>query len=330
MSDTIYPQFDTCSKSTACSHAQVDLSSKLPDVRGQYRKGVNLSKLTWFRVGGTAHTFYKPADLEDLKFFLKNKPRDLPVFTLGVGSNLLVRDGGIPGVVIRLGRGFVNVAVKGTSIDVGAGMLDHTVSAIGCQEHLSGLEFLSGIPGTIGGALRMNAGCYGQEMKDCLDVAFAVDGRGKIHTLTSQDMGFQYRSCAIPEDWIFIGARLKAKSGSHHLIQARIQELLMAREKAQPVKTRTGGSTFANPTGYKAWQLIDQAGCRGLTYGGAQVSQLHCNFLMNTGAATAQDLETLAEHVRTRVQQTSGIHLTWEIKRVGARRHASYLEGSVA
>ncbi|MGI4851799.1 MAG: UDP-N-acetylmuramate dehydrogenase [Janthinobacterium lividum] len=328
MLNKIYRQFDT--DFDVKPESETDILKSLPRVRGRYSEDIDLSKLTWFRVGGSAQVLYKPADLEDLKFFLQNKPKDLPVLTLGVGSNLLVRDGGIPGVVIRLNKGFANILVKGTSIDVGAGMLDRTVSFISCQENLAGLEFLSGIPGTIGGALRMNAGCYGQEIKDCLEVAFAIDGQGKFQTLTPEDMGFQYRYCAIPEDWIFIGARLKTKPGSGDLIQARIEELLTEREKAQPVKTRTGGSTFANPEGFKAWQLIDQAGCRGLRRGGAQVSDLHCNFLMNTGEATAQDLEDLGEEVHKRVKQASGVDLSWEIKRVGVHRDTHYLKGSVA
>ncbi len=299
------------------SNSGLDLLQGLPQVRGSYSEKIDLSKLTWFRVGGSAHVLYKPADLEDLIFFMKNKPKDLPLLTLGVGSNLLVRDGGIPGVVIRLNKGFTNVMVKEGSIDVGAGMLDRTVSFIACEENLTGLEYLCSIPGTIGGALRMNAGCYGQEVQDNLEVAFAIDGQGNFHTLTREDMGFQYRHCSIPEDWIFIGARFKVKSGSNTIIHERMQGFLAEREKTQPVKTRTGGSTFANPEGYKAWQLIDQAGCRGLKIGGAQVSELHCNFLMNVEDATGEDLEKLGQEVRQRVKQTSGISLRWEIKRVG-------------
>ncbi len=289
---------------------------KLPSVRGRYTERAELSKLTWFRVGGFAEILYKPEDLEDLSFFLKQKSKDIPTFTLGVGSNLLVRDGGIQGVVIRL-PGFNNIVVQGNEIEVGAGVLDRTLALVAQDESLQNLEFLAGIPGTIGGALRMNAGCYGTEIKDILVSALAIDGQGKIHKLTAEDMGFSYRHCEIPQDWIFVGARFKAKSGNSKEITTRIENLIAEREEAQPVKSRTGGSTFANPEGSKAWELIDKAGCRGLKIGGAQVSEKHCNFLINTGDATAEDLEILGETVRSRVKEISGIDLRWEIVRIG-------------
>lgn len=297
-----------------------NIIEKLPSVRGRYTEGAELSKLTWFRVGGPAEVLYKPADLEDLSFFLKHNSREIPILTIGVGSNLLVRDGGISGVVLRL-QGFNNIVVQGNEIEVGAGVLDRTLALVAQEEGLQNLEFLAGIPGTIGGALRMNAGCYGTEIKDILVSALAVDGQGKVHKLTPEDMGFSYRHCKIPQDWIFVGARFKAKSGDSQEIAARIENLLIEREDAQPVKSRTGGSTFANPEGYKAWELIDKAGCRGLKIGGAQVSEKHCNFLINTGDATAEDLEVLGEMVKARVLESSGIDLRWEIVRVGFNKH---------
>lgn len=289
---------------------------KLPSIRGRYTEGAELSKLTWFRVGGPAEVLYKPADLEDLSFFLSHKSAEIPLLTMGVGSNLLIRDGGVSGVVVRL-QGFNNIVVQGNEIEVGAGVLDRTLALVAQDEELQDLEFLAGIPGTVGGALRMNAGCYGTEIKDILVSALAVDSQGKIHKLTPEDMGFSYRHCEIPQDWIFVGARFKAKSGNPQEIASRIEKLLAEREEAQPVKSRTGGSTFANPEGYKAWELIDKAGCRGLKIGGAQVSEKHCNFLINTGDATAEDLEVLGETLRARVLESSGVDLRWEIVRVG-------------
>lgn len=289
----------------------------LPNVRGTYREKADLSKTTWFRTGGCAEILYKPADCEDLSNFFKGKSQEVSTLPLGVGSNLLVRDGGIPGVVIRLGRGFTNIAIHSGFIDLGAGLLDTQVSQIAVEEGIDGLEFLAGIPGTIGGALRMNAGCYGTEIKDILEVAFVMDPNGKIHTMTPEDLGYSYRHCALPEDWVFIGARFKAPSGDSKQIQQRRDDLLKAREEAQPIRERTGGSTFANPDGYKAWQLIDQAGCRGFMIGGAQISEKHCNFMINIGDATSADLEELGNTVRDRVKTNSGIELKWEIQKVG-------------
>ncbi len=294
------------------------MSSQLPKVRGSYREDADLSRTTWFRSGGAADILFKPADYEDLSDFFKAKSKDVPVLPLGVGSNLLVRDGGISGVVVRLGRGFTNIAIHNGFVDVGAGMLDTQLSSIAVDEGLDGLEFLAGIPGTIGGALRMNAGCYGTEMKDILEAAFVMDTEGKVHTMTPEDMGYKYRHCDVPAEWIFIGARLKAPAGDANAIRHKRDELMQAREESQPVRERTGGSTFANPDGHKAWELIDKAGCRGLTVGGAMMSEKHCNFMINTGNATSDDLETLGETVRERVKTTSGVDLRWEIQRVGS------------
>ncbi|MBL0941643.1 MAG: UDP-N-acetylmuramate dehydrogenase [Alphaproteobacteria bacterium] len=295
------------------------LIERLPIVRGRYTQEASLAAMTWFRVGGPAEVVYKPADLEDLCLFLREKPEDIPVHTMGVGSNLLVRDGGVPGVVIRLGKGFNTLVIEGDEIDVGAAVLDRNVALTCCAEALGGLEFLAGIPGTIGGALRMNAGCYGQEIKDILVSALAVDGRGNLHRLSTAECGFSYRHSSVPADWIFICARLKGYKSSVKEIQLRIEKLLVDREVSQPIKTRTGGSTFANPQDRKAWELIDQAGCRGLRHGGAQVSEKHCNFFINTGDATAEDIESLGEEVRMRVRESSGIDLQWEIQRIGER-----------
>ena len=294
-----------------------DLLNILPKVRGRYTPMANIAKTIWFRTGGPAEVLFKPADMQDLAFFLQAKPMEVPVTTLGVGSNLLVRDAGIPGVVIRLGKNFANFAIKDEIIDVGAGVLDRSLAMMASEAGLSGLEFLVGVPGTIGGALRMNAGCYGAEVKDHLTHAFALDARGKLQTLTLEDMGFSYRHCQIPDDWIFIGARFKAKKSYPQSIKDYMTQLLEKREATQPIRTRTGGSTFANPEGHSAWQLIDAAGCRGLRRGGAQISEQHCNFMINVDHASAHDLEMLGEDVRTRVLNTSGISLRWEIKRIG-------------
>ncbi len=296
---------------------KTSLIDRLPPVRGVYRQQADLGNVTWFRVGGTAEVMYKPADVEDLCRFLKHKPVDVPVTMLGVGSNVLIRDGGIPGVVIRLGRGFVAVAAMGHEIRAAAGALDMNVALSACQAGVAGFEFLGGIPGTIGGALRMNAGAYGSEIKDVLLTAEAVSPDGRRHVLTNMDMGFSYRRCDIPEDWIFVGARMRGTAGAPNEIERRIETIKAEREETQPVRTRTGGSTFANPPGTKAWELIDRAGCRGLKIGGAMVSEKHCNFLVNTGDATAADLEALGEEVRRRVRDKTGVTLEWEIRRIG-------------
>lgn len=295
-----------------------DLLARLPAVRGKMRADVELAKTNWFGVGGLAELMFRPADENDLAYFLSEKPADVPVTVIGVGSNLIVRDGGLDGVVIRLGGSFAECRVEGELIYCGAGALDVNVAQLAQQHGLTGLEFLSGIPGTIGGALRMNAGAYGREMQDVLVEARAIDPQGRLHTLTVKEMQFSYRRCnGVPESWIFIGCILRAKMGDKQAIAAEMQRIADARGSTQPIKSRTGGSTFKNPEGHKAWQLVDEAGCRGLTIGGAQISELHCNFMINTGEATARDLEALGEEVRRRVKAKSGIELEWEIKRIG-------------
>ena len=295
------------------------LQPHLPKVRGRYLFNVPLAPTMWFRVGGEADVTFKPADLDDLCFFLQNKPADLPVSVIGVGSNLLVRDGGVPGVVVRLGRGFTELRIEDTYVHVGAAVLDRTVALFTAEEGISGLEFLCGIPGTIGGALRMNAGCYGSEISQVLVEALVVDPTGTLHRLKPEEMGLTYRHCTVPKDWIFVGACLKGEKGSPLQSQEKIKTLLETREQTQPIHSRTGGSTFANPKGGKAWELIDEAGCRGLQIGGARMSDLHCNFMLNTGGATAHDLESLGEEVRKRVLEDSGVELRWEIERMGER-----------
>lgn len=282
-----------------------------------------LAKYTWFKVGGPAEVIFRPADAEDLIHFLANKPEDVPITVIGVGSNLLVRDGGVPGVVIRLGRGFSSVEINGTEVRAGGGALDANVAKHCAEAGISGLEFLSGIPGTIGGALRMNAGAYGTEMKDVTINAMAVDGEGNVHGLTPEELHFSYRKSDVPEDWLFTQVVMRGQEGDRGEIAQRMAEIKAAREDTQPVRTSTGGSTFANPPEVKAWELIDGAGCRGLSRGQAQVSDKHCNFLINNGDATAADLEGLGEEVRRRVFQTYGVTLKWEIRRIGVNEGPS-------
>ncbi len=289
----------------------------LPPVRGTYGENAPLKDLVWFRAGGNAEILFRPADAEDLATFLYARPADLPVTVIGVGSNLLIRDGGIPGVVIRLPASFGKITAEGTRVRAGAAALDATVARAAAEAGVAGLEFLRGIPGTIGGALRMNAGCYGREIKDVFVEAKAVDESGTIVTLTADDMAFIYRKSGAPDELIFVEAVLEGEAGDPEDVRARMNSLVEQRESTQPVKAKTGGSTFKNPPGHKAWQLIDQAGCRGLMHGAAQVSEKHCNFLINTGEATAADIEGLGEDVRARVKDRFGIELEWEIKRVG-------------
>jgi UDP-N-acetylmuramate dehydrogenase len=289
----------------------------LPPVRGTYTQTAPLKDLVWFRAGGHAETLFRPADVEDLATFLFAKPDALRASAIGVGSNLLVRDGGIPGVVIRLPAGFGRAAVEGNRIRAGAAALDANVARLAAEAGIAGLEFLRGIPGMIGGALRMNAGCYGREIKDILVEATAIDAKGNIVRLSANDMGFSYRKSAVPEDFVFIEAVLEGTNDKPDEIRARMNKLIEEREASQPVKTKTGGSTFKNPPNHKAWQLIDDAGCRGLKRGDAQVSEKHCNFLINTADAKAADIEALGEEVRARVKAKSGVMLEWEIKRVG-------------
>jgi len=293
------------------------LIERLPRVRGRLSENAALADITWFRVGGPAEVMFRPEDADDLAAFLAAKPADVPVTVIGVGSNLLVRDGGVPGVVIRLGRGFASIGVAGDEVRAGAAALDLNVAMVARDAGLAGLEFLSGIPGTIGGAIRMNAGAYGREIKDVLVSAEAIDHRGVRHAVKAVELGLSYRHAAVPEDWIFTGALLAGTPGEKVAIGRRMSEIGDQRQATQPVRSRTGGSTFANPQGHKAWELIDKAGCRGLVRGGAQISEKHCNFLINTGGATAADLEGLGEEARRRVFEKFGITLEWEIRRIG-------------
>jgi UDP-N-acetylmuramate dehydrogenase len=297
-------------------HAQ-HLIDRLPAVRGRLTADAPLANVTWFRVGGPAEVLFKPADADDLSDFLAGCPADVPVTVIGVASNLLVRDGGVPGIVIRLGRAFADITVDGSEITAGAAALDLNVANAARDAGIAGLEFLSGIPGTIGGALRMNGGAYGRELSDVIVSATATDRSGKRHALSREDLGLSYRHSDVPEDWIFTSAVLRGHPGDHAEISHRMHEISASRAESQPVRARTGGSTFANPPGEKAWALIDRAGCRGLIIGGAQVSEKHCNFLLNLGTATADGLESLGEEVRRRVYETSGIQLRWEIHRIG-------------
>ena len=294
-------------------------------LRGRVSFDASLGNLTWFRVGGPADVLFRPEDESDLAAFLEACPAEIPVTMIGVGSNLLVRDGGIDGAVIKLGRSFARVTVEGTDVRAGAAASDVNV-ALACRDgSLAGLEFLRGIPGTIGGAVRMNAGAYGREISDVLVSARAIDRMGQCHDVTASDLKLTYRHNEAPADWIFTSAVLRGVPGDKPAIAAAMKEISTAREETQPIKTRTGGSTFKNPAdpiaeGRKAWQLIDEAGCRGLVRGGAQVSPLHCNFLINLGNATAADLEGLGEEVRRRVEAKTGVVLEWEIRIIG--RHA--------
>ncbi|TAH34020.1 MAG: UDP-N-acetylmuramate dehydrogenase [Alphaproteobacteria bacterium] len=295
------------------------LITRLPKVRGRYTENASLHKVTWFQVGGPAEVLFKPADLEDLQNFLKEKPPLVPVTILGVGSNVLVRDGGIRGVVIRLGREFASIAQDGTHIVAGAAALDVNVARVAADAGLTGMEFLFGIPGTIGGALRMNAGAYGSEIKDILISAQVIDDEGNLHNLVAGQLGLSYRDCEVPKGWIFVGATLAGTPASKADIERRMDEIAEKRESTQPIRSRTGGSTFANPDDRRAWELVDQAGCRGLKIGGAMVSEKHTNFLINTGGATAADIENLGDEVRMRVFRHSGVELRWEIERLGEK-----------
>lgn len=281
------------------------------------RQNADLSKTNWFRVGGPAEWLFKPENTEDLSAFLQALPAEIPVTVLGVGSNLIVRDGGIDGVVIKLGRHFAMSHVDDGRVVVGAAMLDLNVALFACDHGLAGLEFLSGIPGTIGGAVKMNAGAYGSDMSQVLIECEAVLRSGEIKIYTLEQLGFTYRHSALPEGAIVTKALLKATPGERAEIAKRIQDISQMREDTQPIRARTGGSTFKNPEGHKAWELIDKAGCRGMTLGGAQVSEKHCNFLINTGNATASDLENLGARVIEIVKEKTGITLEWEIKRIG-------------
>ncbi len=293
------------------------LIERLPKVRGRLAANAPIGPMTWFRIGGPAEVLFRPVDEYDLADFLRDLPEDVPVTVIGVGSNLLVRDGGISGVTIRLGRGFAEIATAGETVRAGAGALDLNVALTAAEVGIAGLEFLSGVPGTIGGGLRMNAGAYGSEIKDVLVEAAAVDRNGMIHRVQAAELGLSYRHSTAPDGWIFLSTLLRGRRGDKREIARRMAEIQAAREASQPIRSRTGGSTFANPPGHQAWQLIDAAGCRGLARGGAMVSEKHTNFLINTGTASAADIEGLGEEVRRRVHAQFGIVLEWEIRRVG-------------
>jgi len=289
----------------------------LPQVRGRVQANAVLGPATWFRVGGPAEFLVRPADVEDLAAFLRALPYEMPLTVIGAASNLIIRDGGIPGVVIKLARGFGDIVVEPDGIIAGAAALDVTVAEHAAAAGLAGLEFLSGIPGSIGGAVAMNAGAYGGEIAEILDWAEIVLRSGETVRLRPNELALSYRHAQIPPGSVVTSARLRARPGDATAIAARMAQIAASRAATQPVRARTGGSTFANPPDMKAWELIDAAGCRGLRRGGAKISELHCNFLLNTGDATAAELESLGEDVRARVAATSGVDLRWEIKRIG-------------
>ena len=301
--------------------ASTDLLARLDtaDVRGALLPGFALGDTTWFRVGGAAELYYQPADVEDLQLFLKRLPEDVPVTIVGLGSNLLIREGGVPGVTIRLSqRGFGGVKRIGdTRFDIGAAIADKQVARAALDAEVAGFAFYFGIPGGIGGALRMNAGANGGETAARVVEVRAVTRSGKLVTLSHADMGYAYRYSAVPTDLIFVSAIMEGVIGDRAAIEAEMDKVTEHRETAQPIRSKTGGSTFKNPPGLSAWKLVDAAGCRGLVVGGAHVSEMHCNFLINEGDATAHDIELLGETVRARVLETSGIRLDWEIKRLG-------------
>ncbi|MGA7528737.1 MAG: UDP-N-acetylmuramate dehydrogenase [Pseudolabrys sp.] len=296
-----------------------ELKARMPELRGRLLANQPIGEFTWFRVGGPAQAFFMPEDENDLAYFLRNLPGETPVTVIGAGSNMIVRDGGVAGVVIRLGRGFNDVKVEDHRITAGTAILDVMVARAAQPAGIAGLAFLSGIPGTIGGALRMNGGAYGGETKDVLVETQGVDRQGNLRKFTIGEMGFSYRHCGVSEDVIFTAAVLQGRAGAPEEIAAEMATIKKKREASQP-RNRTGGSTFKNPPGHSAWNLVDDAGCRGLTVGGAQVSELHSNFLINLGGATAADIEILGETVRERVKAHSGVELEWEIKRVGVKR----------
>lgn len=294
------------------------MSITLPHIKGTIRENADLSKTNWFQVGGPAKYLYKPTDINDLSYFLENKPKDLKIFPLGVGSNIIIRDGGIDGTVIKLGRNFTNIDIDNTTVMVGAGALDYNISNYLAKESLSGLEFYVGIPGTIGGAICMNAGCYSSETADFLVEAEAVRIKdGKIFKLSNKDFGFKYRSNSLNEEFVFVNGKYKLHSENSDKILKKMQEISQMRESTQPIRARTGGSTFKNPPEHKAWELIDKCGLRGYKIGGAQISEKHCNFMINNGDATASDLEKLGDFIIKTIFEKTNIKLEWEIKRIG-------------
>jgi UDP-N-acetylmuramate dehydrogenase len=298
--------------------ALADLIRAIPDLRGDVAADAPLATFSWFRTGGPAEALVTPADEDDLALLMRHRPAGVPVTVIGLGSNLLVRDGGVKGIVIRLGKAFGAIAVEpGCRIRAGAAAPDVKVARVAAEAGIAGLTFLRGIPGSIGGAVRMNGGAYGGEVRDVLVEARGVDGTGRVVTLSNAELGFAYRTCAAPADVIFTQALFEGRPGEPAALLAEMEAITQARASTQPVNTRTGGSTFKNPPGAKAWELIDAAGCRGLRIGEAQVSPMHCNFLINHGGATAGEIEELGEEVRRRVREHSGVTLQWEIRRIG-------------
>jgi UDP-N-acetylmuramate dehydrogenase len=295
-----------------------DLKARMPELRGRLLPEEPLAPLTWFRVGGRAQVLFMPEDAADLAYLLAHLPVEIPITVVGLGSNLIVRDGGVPGVVVRLGRGFSEIKIEpGERVRAGTALPDVKVARAAQEAGIAGLAFMRGIPGAVGGALRMNGGAYGRETKDALIEARGVDRSGRVQTFSNAAMHYSYRHCGVPDDVIFTEALFQGSRGDPAVIAAEMEKITESREATQPIKSRTGGSTFKNPAGHKAWQLIDAAGCRGLKIGDAQVSDMHCNFLINLGQATAADIETLGETVRRRVKEHSDIQLEWEIKRIG-------------
>jgi UDP-N-acetylmuramate dehydrogenase len=308
-----------------------ELKAAMPDLKGRMLSNQRLADITWFRVGGPAQVLFTPADEADLAYFLAHLPSEIPVTVVGLGSNLLVRDGGILGAVIRLARGFAGVKVEpGHRLRAGTAVPDTKLSRAAADAGIDGLAFYRGIPGSVGGALRMNGGAHGRETKDTVIEARAVDRTGRIHVLDLAGLGFTYRHCGVPGDWIFTEGLFQGTPGDPAGILKQMDEVAQYREANQPIKERTGGSTFKNPPGHSAWRLVDNAGCRGFRVGGAMVSQMHCNFLINDADATAEDIERLGETVRARVKSATGVQLEWEIIRLGAPRDGGLIGEALA
>lgn len=294
-----------------------NILSKLPQVRGNYRENAEIARTTWFKVGGPAEVLYRPADLNDLQFFLQTVSPDISLTILGVGSNCLIRDGGIKGVCIKLGREFTSIKYSDELLEVGAATLNYNLATFCRNNSLTNLEFLVGIPGCIGGGIAMNAGAYGSDFSSYIDRVEAIDKEGNIFVLRNEDIGFIYRGNSLEPGWIFTKAYFKIRKGDKNQIANKMQQITIQREKTQPIKEKSSGSSFANPVGYRAWELIDKSGCRGLKLGDAQISEKHCNFIINNGSATAKDIESLGEEVKKRVKENFNINLEWEIKIVG-------------
>ncbi|WP_370521660.1 UDP-N-acetylmuramate dehydrogenase [Novosphingobium sp. ERN07] len=295
-------------------------ATAVPSVRGKLTANAPLAPLVWFKAGGSADWLFEPKDVADLQDFLAGLAPDVPVMALGLGSNLIVRDGGVPGVVIRLGKAFAKVDKQdAVTLNCGGGASGILVSSTARDNGIAGLEFLRSIPGTVGGFVRMNGGAYGREVKDVLIDCDVVIRSGEIATLPLSELGYTYRHSDLTDGCVVVAARFRGEPGEPDAIQAEMDRISAAREASQPLRSKTGGSTFKNPDGGKAWELVDKAGCRGLTMGGAQVSEKHTNFLINTGTATSAEIEGLGEEVRRRVKDSAGVDLEWEIKRIGRK-----------